>query len=156
MSHRTLSSKHRACKRAPFLGTPLVPSRMLMQGFEREVARRDTISVGCEQMGSTLMWPLHYFRQTSVKQHETCSDPISADPICPFPFRCSELQARAPRATGRAWPGSPARSQWRRGSPPGGTKRATSAKRRPGVGVVVQFFGLELIVPRITRHLARG
>ena len=70
-------------------------------------------TVGCGQMGSTLMGPLksHYFdrlekkvrsgtfgkiqvgsreypKSPSVKKHLNCSDPISADLICPFPSVC--------------------------------------------------------------------
>ena len=84
------------------------------QGTESEAERRG--SFGCGQMGSTLMGPLqnNEFRQIGEKgtpwhfwedhsrltgvpkkslcqqKHESCSDPISADPFCPFPSHGDE------------------------------------------------------------------
>ena len=39
--------------------------------------------LGRGQMGSTLMGSA--LKSPSVKKHEICSGPISADPMCPFP-----------------------------------------------------------------------
>ena len=38
-----------------------------------------------DTFGKTKVGYWEYPKSPSVKKHEICSDPISADPICPFP-----------------------------------------------------------------------